>query len=149
MDLLCYRQLHSPILTKTPWVRQPPGSEKIGCLLIASNLLPCGSPQNGNGEFFRHSSGYEVEVKDATIAAAFRDLAQFWPRGVPIGAIFSDVSQVMDDLLLLHRNNLLELRCIEPAELGVEQTLLNSFERRHRGYTTTPYHTVETVMEGS
>ena len=41
---------------------------------------------------------------------------------------------------LLHRNGLIELRCIEQGDFGVDGDALNNLEREWGGYMTTPYH---------
>ena len=51
----------------------------------------------------------------------------------------------MDDLKLLQRNGLIELRCIEPGEFSVGRTPLNRLESRWGDYVTSPYHTREVV----
>ncbi len=71
---------------------------------------------------FQHPSGYQVEAKVAVMVTALKRLQPLWPRGLRIGAVFPDVSKVMDDLKLLQRNGLIELRCIEPGEFGVGRT---------------------------
>jgi hypothetical protein len=49
----------------------------------------------------------------------------------------------MDDLKLLQRNGLIELRYIEPSEFSAHHDRLNRFEVEWSGYVTTPYHTLE------
>ena len=92
---------------------------------------------------FQHPSGYQVEAKEEIVRTALDKLLPLWPRGLRVGEIFSDVSQVMDDLKLLHRNGLIELRCIEPAEFAVHPDALNRIEAGWGGYVTTAYHTRE------
>jgi SAM-dependent methyltransferase len=144
IDLLCYRQLHSPILTRGRFVRRKPGGEELGNLLVASCLAPCPSSETEH-PMFQHPSGYQVEVKDEAIRVALLQLEPIWPRGLPVGSLFEDLSQVMDDLKLLQRNGLIEFRCIEPGEFGVCQESLNSLESAYGEYVTTPYHTREAV----
>jgi SAM-dependent methyltransferase len=144
VDLLCYRQLHSPILTQGPWVWDPPSLEEFAHLLVASCLVPC-APNGAENPMFQHPSGYQVEAKEAVMVAALKRLQPLWPQGLRIGTVFPDVSQVMDDLKLLQRNGLIELRCIEPRELAVCPDSLNTLESDYGGYVTTPYHTREAV----
>jgi SAM-dependent methyltransferase len=144
VDLLCYRQLHTPILTRSPWTRQPPTIEEFSNLYIASCLTPCAS-SGPDHQMFQHPSGYQVEAKEEVIRTALNRLQALWPRGVRIGAVFPDVAQVMEDLQLLHRNGLIELRCIEPGESGESSDLLNRLEGRWGDYVTTPYHVREAV----
>ena len=145
VDLLCYRQMHSPILTRGPLSRSPPSLEEFANLLVASCLTPC--TQNGGGNsMLQHPSGYQVEVKQEVVRAALTKLRTLWSRGLPIGATFPDVSRVMDELMFLQRNGLIELRCIEPGDFGVRGGPLNRLEAQD-GYITTPYHTCEAVSE--
>ena len=144
VDLFCYRQLHSPILTRGPFTRDSPNPEEFADLLMASCLVP--SAPNGAGHpIFQHPSGYEVEAKEEVIFAALRRLRLLWPRGLRIGALFPDVTHVMDDLKLLHRNGLIELRCLEPGNFGVDRESLNRLESHFGGYITSPYHTREAI----
>jgi len=122
----------------------PPGLEEFENLLVASCLVPCGS-NGAENPMFQHPSGYQVEAKDAVIVTALKRLQPLWPQGLPIGAVFPDVRQVMDDLLLLQRNGLIELRCSEPGTFGLCPDSLNRLESHYGGYVTTPYHTREAV----
>jgi SAM-dependent methyltransferase len=142
VDLLCYRQLHTPILTHKPLIVRPPGIEEFATLLVASCLTPCnqGSAEN---PMFQHPTGYQVEAKEEVIRTGLEKLLPLWPKGLRVGEVFPDVSHVMEDLKLLHRNGLIELRCIEPTEFGVCPEQLNSLEVRRGGYATSPYHTRE------
>lgn len=144
VDLLRYRQLHTPILTRSPWTRQPPTIEEFSNLYVASCLTPCASSDTEH-QMFQHPSGYQVEAKEVVIRTALSRLQLLWPRGVRIGDSFPDVAQVMDDVKLLHRNGLIELRCIEPGEWGKHSNPLNRLEAVWGGYVTTPYHTREAV----
>jgi len=147
IDLLCYRQLHSPILTLGPFARQMPSLEEFGNLYVASCLERC--PSNGNADIvmFRHPSGYEVEAKERYMQEGFEKLYTQWPRGLKVAATFPLTSDVVEDLKLLQRNGLIELRCIEPGDFGVDGGPLNRLEIEWGGYYTTPYHT--TVAVGS
>ena len=142
MDLLCYRQLHTPILTRSPGTRQPSTTDEFANLFIASCLVPCASSDTEH-QMFQHPSGYQVEAKEEVIRRTLNRLHPLWPRGVRIGAVFPDVTQVMDDLKLLHRNGLIELRCIDPGECDEGSGLLNKLEAHWGEYVTTPYHTRE------
>ena len=140
VDLLCYRQLHSPIMTLAPFIRKPPGVAEFGNLTVASCLEPC-APGDGDGyPMFKHPSGYEVEAKQEFMRIALDRLYPLWPRGLRVAEAFADVAGAEEDLRLLHRNGLIELRCIEPSDFGVEPGLLNKLEREWGGYFTTPYH---------
>lgn len=141
VDLLCYRQLHSPILTKGHWMKQPLGVEEFASLYIASCLAP--GTADREERMFQHPSGYEVEAKDEVIRTALMKLQSLWPRGLTVGELFQDVGLVMDDIKLLQRNGLIELRCIEPDDIATSRTPLNRLESDPGGYVTTPYHTRE------
>lgn len=144
IDLLCYRQMHSPILTQGPLTISQPSTEEFANLFVASSLIHCSSSNNGY-LMFQHPSGYEVEAKEEPIQTALIRLQSLWPRGLRIGAVFSNVCQVMDDLKLLQRNGLIELRCIEPGDFGVNSDRLNRMEAENGEYVTTAYHTLEAV----
>ncbi len=140
VDLLCYRQLHSPILTHSHFVRQPPVADEFSALIVASCLVPCGV--NGDRHpMFEHPSGYRVEAKDEVMHTALRRLQPLWPRGLRVNAVFPDVSLVIDDLKLLHRSGLVELRCVDITDSGVSVEPLKNVEAGKGGYFTTPYHT--------
>ena len=143
VDLLCYRQLHSPILTPAPFSRDLPALAEVGDLFVASCLELC-QPREGNGNpVFRHPSGFEVEAKEDFIRIALATLRPLWPRGLQLKTLFPDLDRIEEDLRLLHRNELIELRCIEPGDFGVDGDELNILERDWNGCLTTPYHTRE------
>jgi SAM-dependent methyltransferase len=140
VDLLCYRQLHSPILALQPFDRRPADLTEIGSLVVASCMEPCSHSDPGGHSIFKHPSGLEVDAKEEFMRDAFTKLRSVWPRGLPVATILPDVDQVSDDLRLLHRNGLIELRCIEPGDFGIDGHALNRLERDCGGYVTTPYH---------
>ena len=141
IDLLCYRQLHSPIFTLGRFERVWPGDAELGRLWLAS-CLERSPPDQGTGNpLFKHPSGYEVEAKEECMETALTQLSPLWPRGLRVESLFASVGQVADDLKLLQRNGLVELRCIEPGAWGVSEVALHRLEREWGGYVTTPYHT--------
>jgi SAM-dependent methyltransferase len=140
VDLLCYRQLHSPILTPVPLRRDLPGLAEFGNLLVASCLEPFPSGDRAGSAMFKHPSGYEVEAKEDFMRTGLARLRPLWPRGLRVAEALADVRQVEEDLRLLHRNGLIELRCIEQGDFGVDGDALNNLEREWGGYMTTPYH---------
>ncbi len=89
---------------------------------------------------FKHPSGFEVEAKEEFMQRALRRLQLLWPRGLRVAAAFANVGQVEEDLRLLQRNGLIELRCIEPGDFEVHPDVLNNLERGWGSYLTTPYH---------
>jgi SAM-dependent methyltransferase len=145
VDLLCYRQLHSPILTKGPLARRAPTPDEFARLFVAGCLTACASSSAGH-PIFEHPSGYRVEAKEDEIKCAFERLRPLWPRGLRVDAVFPAVSHVMDDLQLLHRNGLIELRCVEARDPGAGMELLKTLESGQGGYFTTPYHTREAAV---
>jgi SAM-dependent methyltransferase len=144
VDLLCYRQLHSPILTHMPLTRRPLERGEFETLFVASCLAPSGRGETGHVTF-EHPSGYRVEAKEECIEIALERLRPLWPRGLRVSEIFPDVTEVMDDLRLLHRNGLIELRCVEP-DSSASLEPLRKLESGIGGYFTTPYHTREAAV---
>ena len=140
VDLLCYRQLHSPILTLAPWTKTPADHAEIGELIVASCLEPCPSADSQANPVFKHSNGYEVEAKEECIQAALLKLQPIWPRGLPVKQVFRDVGRLEEDLRLLQRNGLIELRCVEAEDFGIDGSALNRLERSWGGYFTLPSH---------
>jgi hypothetical protein len=112
-DLLCYRQLHSPILTSPGFSRRLPDGQEWSRLLVASCLTEREAADPGTVPSFVHPSGYVVEAKTAPMADALRALRTEWPRGLRVGEVIPDVSEAIDDLRLLQRNGLIELRVAE------------------------------------
>ena len=95
---------------------------------------------------FEHPCGYRVEVTTHVMQTAFTTLERLWPLGLSVGELFTNASGVMDDLLLLHRNGVIELRCADGLHGDIDPEPLNRLENRIGGYSTSPYHTrVETV----
>ena len=107
-DLVCYRQLHSPMLTQRGFERIMPDADELSRLTIASCLLER-EPNNEEPSIFEHPSGYQVEAKTESIATVLRLLHPLWPRGLYLGDVVGDIGEVIDDLRLLHRNGLIEL----------------------------------------
>jgi SAM-dependent methyltransferase len=139
MDFLSYRQLHSPIFGRTPLTRRPISHGDFADLQIASRLMPA-SPRGEAPVMFRHPNGYEVDVRDPQIDAGLRRLAPLWPEGVRVGDVFCDVSSVMEDVTLLHRHGLVELRCVGAIEPARAAEPLRALECERGGYFTSPYH---------
>lgn len=148
IDLLCYRQLHSPILTLGPFNKNLPGLTEFGNLFVASCLERCPSSDENGTVMFRHPSGYEVEAKENFMQEAFMKLHTQWPRGSRVAETFPLTAEVVEDLRLLQRNGLIELRCIEPGDFGIDGEPLNRLELEWGGYYTTPYHTTVAAASG-
>jgi hypothetical protein len=83
-----------------------------------------------------------VEAKEPLIEIGLRKLRPLWPRGLKVSASFPDVGQAAEDLTLLQRSGLIELRCVEPGDFAVDEELLNRLEQGWAGYHTTAYHCV-------
>jgi hypothetical protein len=94
---------------------------------------------------FQHPSGYQVEAKEEVMRVALTLLQPLWPSGLRVGEVFPDVGGVIDDLKLLQRNGLIELRYVEDVGFGLSSDPLNRLEAQNGGYITTPYHTREAV----
>jgi SAM-dependent methyltransferase len=143
-DLLSYRQLHSPILTTAGWRGRPPDREDLGRLVVASRLKPAGTNPNG-ARIFHDPDGVVVEAKEEPIAAALTRLAPLWPRGIRMTGLLRD-DDLTEDLTLLHRHGLVELRLVEPSSSAPPSEPLNAREATWTGYVTSPYHTIARVV---
>ena len=140
-DLLCNRQLHSPILTRGAHPSRPLGTCEFAEFSLASCLVPL-PVREDRALWFQHPpTGYEVETRKTAMAVALSRLHPRWPRGLRVADLFNDVAAVMEDLLLLHRNGLLELRLAEPADPVADSRPLARLEAQLGGYATTRYHT--------
>src|SRR5262249_3966544 len=128
-DLLCYRQLHSPILTQHGFLRRAPELPELSRLVVASCLRERDAGAGQATVVFTHPSGYEVEAKSESIAAALRKLSTLWPRGFPLCDVFADVGEVIDDVTLLHRTGMIELRLPAYAFADIDTEPLNRVER--------------------
>jgi SAM-dependent methyltransferase len=140
-DLLRYRQLHSPILTNGGFVRRAPELTELSRLFAASPLIERETGDDGT-VFFDHPYGNEVAVKSDAIANALRLLNVRRPRGCRLDELFPDVAAVIDDVRLLQRNGMIELRVAEPLD-ALRPERLHELERP-AGYATTAYHTTIT-----
>lgn len=138
-DLLCYRQMHSPLLSRG-FVPRAPDPAELAALTVASPLV-CRDTSPG-GARFDHPDGHEVEVRGAALTAVLRALESRWPRGTTVGEAFPDVAGVIDDLRLLQRNGMIELHAIDPEACGEDPEPLNRLERSWGGYETTAAHAV-------
>jgi SAM-dependent methyltransferase len=141
-DLVCYRQLHSPLLTKHGFVPRPPDVAEFGALNGASCLVEEEERRGAGSSVFKHpSSGYEVEVRSEVIAGALRRWRSVWPRGLRLTDVCSDVGEVIDDLTLLHRNGVIELRVADDSRSSIDAEPLHNIERDWGGHLTSWRHT--------
>ena len=127
VDLLCYRQLHSPILTQCEIERRLPTAAELAGLIVASPLVERDA-DSGDGSVFEHPSGYYVEAKSGPIASGLRKLHPLWPRGCRVGDAFDNVTEVADDLRLLERCGMIELRLMERVDVEKDPGPLNRLE---------------------
>lgn len=107
-DLLCYRQLHSPILTHARWIATPPATSELADLFVVSTLRAQTNDGTSAGWVFVDPSGIEVRTSSEEIAVALTSLMQH-PAAVQLRNLFTDVAAVIDDVRLLHRHGLIEL----------------------------------------
>ena len=71
-----------------------------------------------------------MEAKDPAVEDALARLGELWPRGLRVASLFPDVAHVVDDLRLLHANQLIDLRLAEPAHVVAGDALPGSKRRR-------------------
>lgn len=141
LDLLSYRQLHSPILTRGPSTSRPTTTAEIAQLILASCLDPIADQDPGAVPKFRHPNGFEVEARTEPMRAVLARLRPRWPRGLRVGDLFDDVAAVTPDLVLLHHHGLIDLRLLDMADGAPPAEPLNTREAAWGGYGTSPYHT--------
>jgi SAM-dependent methyltransferase len=108
-DLLCYRQLHSPILTHRGWQTTPPPVSELAGLFMESSLVLQEADEAAGIWLFTHQSGAEVRVTSPEMAAALRTLVDEPGAARRLQDLFADVAAVMDDMRLLHRNGMIDL----------------------------------------
>ncbi len=136
-DLLRYRQLHAPILARSSWARREPTAAELGELRMAACLRRDDEVETR----FHHPRGEQVDVDEPAIAAALLRLAPQWPRGEPLRALFDDLDAVLDDLRLLHRFGVIELRLVEPEHWQRRDGgALHRLEAELRGTVTDALH---------
>ena len=137
VDLLSYRQLHSPILTLGAHRYEPVRPSEIVTLSAASQLEHW--KVEGNAHLFRDAAGTEVRVTTEPFATALKALRARWPEFVPVGEVFSDGADVVEDVILLNRQGLLALRPANAARLARDSAELHAVECQ-RGYVTSSDH---------
>jgi SAM-dependent methyltransferase len=138
LDLLSYRQLHSPLLARQHQTPRAMTAEEFAALYVASQTEPTHGEDSDEWRLL-HPSGFEVEIKDPVMYRALRELARRWPRGARMSELFDDCAQWQKDVLLLHRYGTIELRITEPPDPAPSERL-NACERRWGGYATSPFH---------
>lgn len=145
-DLLCYRQMQSPILTRAPFVEKPCTNDEFSELFIASSLMKVEGGQHGLVTF-RQPSGREVETGDESVCKALLELQKTCPRGLRIGSVFEDVAASRENIEYLLHHELIELRCIEPGDFEPPPGPLNELEQSLRNISTSPWHTTTGTRE--
>lgn len=144
-DLFSYRQLHSAIFARTA-PEATPVVQQLKDVFIASSLVEIDDTKPGES-LFRHASGYEVSVTAEPVRGMLRALLPHWPRGERLGEALPGADAYAEDLLLLHRHNLIDLRLVEPEHSHPDPRLA-SFEEKWGGYVTDPYHRHEVLEAG-
>ncbi len=137
LDLINYRQLHSPILSKQHALSSQTNTTDFTFLHVASCLHPSGPDQPN---WYQHPNGYQVEAKDNAVAHALDQLRTHWPESLPLSEVFSNPNDFMEDILLLHHNGLIELRLPEAPTPSLQINLLNQQELAQNNYYTTANH---------
>ena len=138
IDLLSYRQLHSPILAHEGAARRAFSLADVGGFFIASSLRPADAPSPTVRRFL-HASGHEVEVRNEAIGHALEALRPRWPRGLRVRDVLPEVPTHASDLLLLQRHGMIDLRLVEPDDAS-PSAAVRACEERWGGYFTDPYH---------
>ena len=140
VDLIRYRQLHSPVLCRSPRVQRPLTVEEFAGFHVAACLTP-GAAENGQSHLFRHPSATRSKRRRSGCKRHSSVCIESGRTEYGIGDLFHDVACVMDDLKLLHRNGLLEIRSMEARQFHESAELLNRLEARHGDYITNAHHT--------
>lgn len=148
-DLLCYRQMQSPILTHAPFVERPCSTDEFSDLFMASSLERAEDGENGENGLvvFRQPSGREIETTDQSVCEALLKLQKTCPRGMRIRELFPDVAASRENIEYLLHNELIELRCIEPGDFDTPEGPLNKLEQSLRNISTSPWHTTTETRE--
>jgi SAM-dependent methyltransferase len=139
-DLIYYRQVHSPILTRPALTRRLPSISEVAALTLASPLVR--SQADDQDAIFEHPGGYRVEAKTEAMVSALGALQSEWPSGKRLDALFADVAAALEDVGLLHRNRLVELRLTGSSVWSSDPTALHEVERRHGEHSTAANHAV-------
>ena len=147
-DLICYRQMQSPILTHAPLVKKTCDDKEFAKLIMASSLEPV-EVKKGNHLSFKHASGQEIESSNESIRRALIKLQPLWPRGLSIRSLFADIADSREDIEWLLRHQLIELRCIEPGDFDTGSEPLHTLEKSLRNSSTSAWHNINVASEES
>lgn len=147
-DLICYRQMQSPILTHTPLVKERCNDAEFANLIMASSLTPV-EDKEGNQSSFKLATGQEIETSKESISKALIKLHPVWPRGLTVGSLFSDITDIRGDIEWLLHHQLVELRCIEPGDFDNGSEPLHALEKSLRNSSTSAWHNIIEKKEDS
>ena len=147
-DLICYRQMQSPILTHTPLVKKTCDDKEFANLIMASSLELV-EVKEGKQPSFKHASGQEIETCNESIREALVKLQPVWPRGLSIRSLFTNITDSREDIEWLLRYQLIELRCIEPADFETGSEPLHTLEKSLRNSSTSAWHNINVAREES
>jgi hypothetical protein len=140
-DLICYRQMQSPILTHAPLEKKTCDDKEFANLIMASSLTPV-EAEEGNQPCFKHASGQQIETRKESIRKALVKLQPLWPRGLSIRSLFTDTSDIREDIEWLLRYQLIELRCIEAGDFDNGSEPLHALEKSLRNSSTSAWHNI-------
>jgi len=138
VDLITYRQLHSPVLSRHP-VQARPGAAALGSLRMASCLAPLAADKPG---WFLHPNGFQVEAHEAPLRDALMMLGERWPRSESVRTLLGGNERAVADLLLLYQHGLIDLWLPEVPDVETPEQLnpRNQQELQWGGYYTTARH---------
>lgn len=143
-DLLQYRQLHSPVLSKQSARTPFDAREWLPQLRVASCLQPVMGEQvdTAHACWFEHPNGFQVEAREHPMRDALQLLAPIWPASESVATLMGSNTDAMADLLLLHNHGLLELRLPDAPNVTAlaPNKTLNRLEVEWGGYYTTANH---------
>lgn len=146
-DLLCYRQMQSPILKHATFVAKPCSTNEFSRLFMASSLEAIDAGEEASVVNFRMPSGQEVEISDKPTCKALLELQKTSPRGLRIDSLFEDVTGNRENIEYLLEHELIELRCVEPGDFAPSPDTLNELEESLRNISTSPWHTTSGTRE--
>ncbi len=129
LDLLAFAQFRCALACRASAVRQPWSATALRGMRVTSRMF-------ATPEGLRTRSGHEITFDQPAAWQAL--VAQPFGPSRPVEAIFADLGAVADDLVLLHRNDALELQLWESSEPVCPR--LSAHERASRGEWTTPQH---------
>lgn len=139
-DLLCYRQMHSPMFTRAPSTSRECSDAEFLSLWVSAGLEEEGA--GAPNTVFRHPDGRTVESRDASLRDALSRLCGNGQAGIPLKALIEDPLYLRDDLESLYAEEFIELRCCEPSGAERPRRPLHEVEKSLHGMLSTPWHTI-------